>query len=226
MSGVRRPGSVLFDLDGTLVDTAPDMAAALNILLNEEHREAIPYQCIRPEVSNGAKGLLRLGFGIESHQPDYDRLRLRFLSIYESHLSVRSKLFEGMEYVLLQLEQNEIPWGVVTNKPGWLTAPLLDALDLSTRARCIVSGDTCEKAKPHPMPLLHAAKLLGQSAATCLYVGDAPRDVEAARAAGMAVFVAAYGYLETGSEPSTWGADALLEHPRDLITLTLPGNAL
>jgi phosphoglycolate phosphatase len=216
---MQRPGSILFDLDGTLVDTAPDMAAALNFLLLEERLEAIAYERIRPQVSNGARGLLRLGFGVDDQHPDYERLRLRFLSLYESNLSVNSRLFEGMEQVLSHLEQYDIPWGVVTNKPGWLTSPLLAALNLLDRARCVVSGDTCEKAKPHPMPLLYAAELLGQAAAACLYVGDALRDVEAARAAGMPVFVAAYGYLETGSEPAQWGADALLQHPRDLLKI-------
>jgi len=216
---MERPGSILFDLDGTLVDTAPDMAAALNLLLLEERKQAIAYERIRPQVSNGARGLLRLGFGIDIEHPDYERLRLRFLSLYESNLSVNSRLFEGMEHVLSHLEQQDIPWGVVTNKPGWLTSPLLAALNLLDRAHCVVSGDTCEKAKPHPMPLLYAADLLGQEAFACLYVGDALRDVEAARAAGMPVFVAAYGYLETGSEPAQWGADALLRHPRDLLKI-------
>ena len=215
-----RPGSVLFDLDGTLVDTAPDMARALNRLLAEEGRQALEYPLIRPQVSNGARGLLKLGFELDIDHRDFDRLRERFLSLYASALADESRLFEGMDTVLARLEQADIPWGIVTNKPSWLTLPLLTELGILERAQCVVSGDTCTHAKPHPMPLLHAASNLGLDAVTCLYVGDAQRDVEAARAAGMPVMVAIYGYLEPGSLPDQWGADALLAQPTDLLALS------
>jgi 2-phosphoglycolate phosphatase len=213
------PSSVLFDLDGTLVDTAPDMAFALNQLLVERGRSPLPYENIRPQVSNGARGLLGLGFSIDSPHPDYDPLRKRFLELYQRDLCVHSRLFDGMEEVLQSLEQRGISWGIVTNKPGWLTEPLVQALGINARAACVVSGDTCERSKPHPAPLLHAAKIIGTVAARCLYVGDAIRDIEAARAAGMSVIAAQYGYLEEGTDPASWGADALATHPLELLSL-------
>jgi 2-phosphoglycolate phosphatase len=219
MSISSRPLSILFDLDGTLVDTAPDMAFALNQLLAEHGRPSLPYERIRPQVSNGARGLLGLGFGIDTQDLEYDGLRQRFLDLYQRDLCARSRLFDGMNEVLLALENDGIVWGIVTNKPGWLTTPLVQALGITERAGCVVSGDTCAKAKPHPMPLLHAAQILGIEAANCLYVGDAIRDVEAARAAGMPVVAAQYGYLEPGSDPGLWGADALATHPTDLLAL-------
>lgn len=219
MSPDYRPLSVLFDLDGTLVDTAPDMAAALNQLLAENGKPGLPYESIRPHVSNGARGLLGLGFEIDTPHPEYDRLRQRFLDLYESDLSTHSRLFEGMDEVLAVLEAHGIIWGIVTNKPGWLTMPLVEALNIHNRAACVVSGDTCERAKPHPMPLLHAASSIGLEAADCLYIGDAARDIEAARAAGMPVIAAGYGYLEPGSDPNLWGADAMAAHPLELLRL-------
>ncbi|MCW8844597.1 MAG: phosphoglycolate phosphatase [Gammaproteobacteria bacterium] len=219
MSIGPRPLSVLFDLDGTLVDTAPDMAFALNQLLAEHGRPSLAYESIRPQVSNGARGLLGLGFGIDVPHPDYDGLRQRFLDIYQRDLCVHSSLFDGMNEVLEALENDGIIWGIVTNKPGWLTTPLVQALGISERAACVVSGDTCARAKPHPMSLLHAADLLGLEVASCLYVGDAIRDVEAARAAGMRVVAAEYGYLEPETDPRHWGADALASHPLELLAI-------
>jgi len=211
--------SVLFDLDGTLVDTAPDMAYALNQLLAEHGKPDLPYESIRPHVSNGARGLLGLGFDIDTPHPEYEELRQRFLKLYESDISTRSRLFEGMDEVLDVLESQGIIWGIVTNKPGWLTMPLVEALDIHKRAACVISGDTCERAKPHPMPLLHAAQSMGLKAESCLYVGDAARDIDAAKAAGMPVIAAGYGYLEPGSDPSQWGADAMASHPLELLQL-------
>jgi 2-phosphoglycolate phosphatase len=219
MSPDYRPMSVLFDLDGTLVDTAPDMACALNQLLAEHGKPGLPYESIRPHVSNGARGLLGLGFDIDTPHPEYEGLRQRFLNLYESDISTHSKLFEGMDEVLDVLESQGIIWGIVTNKPGWLTMPLVEALNIHTRAACVISGDTCERAKPHPMSLLHAAQIIGLKAENCLYVGDAARDIDAARAAGMPVIAAGYGYLEPGSDPSQWGADAMASHPLELLQL-------
>jgi phosphoglycolate phosphatase len=219
MSINSRPSSVLFDLDGTLVDTAPDMAFALNQLLAQQDKAPLPYDVIRPQVSNGARGLLGLGFGIDVPHPDYENLRRRFLELYQEDLCVHSRLFEGMEEVLQTLERCGVSWGIVTNKPGWLTTPLVKALGIHERAACVVSGDTCKEAKPDPMPLLHAANIVGMKAANCLYVGDAIRDVQAARAAGMPVVAAQYGYLEAGSDPTQWGADALASHPLEILSL-------
>lgn len=214
-----RPLSVLFDLDGTLIDTAPDMAFALNRLLAERGKPDLPYESIRPHVSNGARGLIGLGFNMDIPHPEYETLRQRFLDLYQSDLSTHSRLFEGMDEVLNVLESQGIIWGIVTNKPGWLTGPLVEALNIHQRAACVISGDTCERAKPHPMPLLHAAQSIGLKAENCLYVGDAARDIEAARAAGMPVIAAQYGYLVPGTDPSQWGADAVAMHPLDLLQL-------
>ena len=185
---------VLFDLDGTLLDTAPDMIAALNQLRAEHNATALPYDLARTQVSHGSSGLVRLGFP-ELQGEAFEQLRLRFLDLYTARLTNETALFEGFEVVLATLEQRAMPWGIVTNKPAFLTDPLLAALGLDRRAGAVVSGDTLPQRKPHPAPLLLAASQLQLPPATCLYVGDAERDVQSARAAGMPVLVARYGYL-------------------------------
>lgn len=205
--------AVLFDLDGTLVDTAPDLAYAVNATLAEEGLAPLPYAHIRPQVSNGSTALTRLAFGIEPDHPSFEPRRARLLDIYRENIARESRLFPGTDALLECLERWGLRWGVVTNKPAWLTEPLLEELGLAARAACIVSGDTTARRKPHPEPLLHAARLVGADTAACLYVGDAERDVAAARGAGMVALVAAFGYLEPGAQPSTWGAAALLDSP-------------
>lgn len=207
---------VLFDLDGTLIDTAPDMAAALNELLSAEGREPLPFADIRPHVSHGAAGLLRLGFGLEGDSAEISRLRTSFLDRYQANLAGASRPFPGIAELLQRIEDEGHAWGVVTNKPGWLTEPLLRLLGLDTRAAVIVSGDTLEQRKPDPAPLLHACNQTGHAPARCVYVGDAERDVAAGIAAGMDTFVALYGYLGPDDRPGDWGASALLEQPADL----------
>ncbi len=208
---------LLLDLDGTLLDTAPDMAQALNRLRQEQGQEALPTAVIRPWVSHGAVGLLKVGFGLEPTAPHFEDLRRRFLDIYQADLATDTRLFPGMDEVLRRLESRNLPWGVVTNKPGWLTEPLLKALGLCRRAACIVSGDTTPNRKPHPEPLLHACRLTGVAAAHCLYVGDAERDIQAGVGAGMATVVARYGYLADHETPEGWGADGLVDHPAELL---------
>lgn len=210
MSAVRPVQAVLFDLDGTLADTAPDLAYALNQVLAEQGRAPLPYAAIRPEVSHGSQGLLRLGFGLEETDRAYAPLRLRLLDIYQANLARATRLFPGMEQVLTELEARAIAWGVVTNKPAWLTEPLLEALGLRARAACVVSGDTLPQRKPDPVPMLLACRQAGCAAAACLYVGDAQRDVEAGRRAGMTTLVALYGYLGAADRPHDWGADGLI----------------
>jgi len=207
---------VLFDLDGTLLDTAPDMAGALNRLLVDEGMEALPFERIRPHVSHGALRLVRLAFG-EPDKDRFERLRGRFLEIYRADIAVHTRLFDGFDLVLEALETAGLRWGIVTNKPGWLTAPLLGALGLATRSGCVVSGDTLAERKPHPMPLLHAAALLGLEARECAYLGDAERDVQAARNAGMIPLVAGFGYLDAGEDPGAWRPDAVFGRPADLL---------
>ncbi len=207
---------VLLDLDGTLLDTAPDMAEALNRLRLDEGLEELPYERIRPYVSHGALRLVRLGFG-EPDAARFEDLRQRFLDHYRADIARRTRMFDGFEDVLATLETAGMPWGIVTNKPGWLTIPLLEALGLASRCGCIVSGDTLAQRKPHPMQLLHAAAILGLAPRECVYVGDAERDVQAARNAGMIPLVAGFGYLEAGEDPAAWNPEAVMWKPADLL---------
>lgn len=213
----RRGGlrGVLFDLDGTLLDTAPDMAAALNRLLSDEGLPQLPFDRIRPHVSHGALQLVRLAFG-EPDATRFEELRHRFLVRYREGLAHRTRLFDGFGTVLTALEAAGLRWGIVTNKPGWLTVPLLEQLGLAARSGCIVSGDTLAERKPHPLPLLHAAALLGLEPRDCVYVGDSERDVQAARNAGMIPLVAGFGYLD-GEDPAAWRPDAVFGRPTDLL---------
>ena len=207
---------VLLDLDGTLLDTAPDMAEALNRLRQDEGLEELPFERIRPHVSHGALRLVRLGFG-EPDATRFEDLRRRFLDHYRADIASRTRMFDGFEGVLSALEEAGLKWGIVTNKPGWLTVPLLEALDLARRCGCIVSGDTLAERKPHPMQLLHAAALLGLMPRECVYVGDAERDVQAARQAGMIPVVAGFGYLDAGEDPSAWQPDAVIGKPAEIL---------
>ncbi len=216
MSASQPIRAVLLDLDGTLLDTAPDMANALNLLRSERGAPVLPYQAIRPHVSHGAAAMIRLGFPDATDEQVVD-LRARFLELYREHLAAGTRLFDGFEQVLATLEGRGIPWGIVTNKPAFLTEPLLAALELQKRAACVVSGDTVGQRKPHAAPMLHAAKLLAREPEHCLYVGDAQRDVQAARAAGMRVLVALFGYLAESDRPESWAADALIATPAALL---------
>lgn len=207
----------LFDLDGTLVDTAPDLADALNRTRANHDLPPLPFEAIRPTVSLGAAAMLRAGFGVAEADADFIPLRDEFLALYRDGVARRSRLFPGMEQVLARLEENGVPWGIVTNKSGWLTDPLAQALGLDARTRCIVSGDAVEQPKPHPAPLLHACKLLECAPQEALYVGDAKRDMEAGRKAGMTTIVAAYGYIEAGENPADWQADGLIRHPVEIL---------
>ena len=218
--------TVLFDLDGTLADTAPDLAYALNRVLEEQGRATLPFEAIRPVVSHGGLALTRLGFGIEPEHPDFAPLRQRLLDIYHDNLARKTRLFPGMAELLDSIEQAGMNWGVVTNKPAWLTDPLLAALGLSERAACIVSGDTCANRKPHPEPILHACHLADSLAHQCLYVGDAQRDIEAGRRAGMPTLVALFGYIGADDRPREWNADALSETPQSIWEWIVARNGL
>jgi phosphoglycolate phosphatase len=216
MSGRRGLRGVLLDLDGTLLDTAADMAEALNRLRAAEGLEPMPFERIRPLVSHGAPRLIRVAFG-DPEAGRYESLRARFLDFYRGALAVHTRVFDGFDSVLHAVEGAGMRWGVVTNKPGWLAVPLLEALGLTPRCGCIVAGDTLSERKPHPLPLLHAAGLLGLRPGECVYVGDAERDVQAARNAGMIPLVAGFGYLDEGDDPSAWQAEAVFARPEELI---------
>ena len=208
--------TVLFDLDGTLIDTAPDMANALNLLLLEQGMAELPYHSIRPVVSNGSVALVKLGFGDIDDAERMDYLKQRYLDIYQAHLCEDSKLFDGMSELLTLIESLDMNWGVVTNKPGWLTNPLMEQIGLFERAACIVSGDTTQNRKPHPEPMYHACLAAGSEAEHCIYVGDARRDIEAGNNAGMKTLVAMYGYIGDWENTDDWGADGKIEQPKEV----------
>jgi N-acetyl-D-muramate 6-phosphate phosphatase len=214
---MTRVKSVLFDLDGTLVDTAPDLGRALNLLRARHGLVPLLDELIRPQASHGARGLLSLGFGIGPENGQFGPLREEFLQLYADNISRHSRPFKGVLDMLAQLEAMGILWGVVTNKPARFTEPLLSILDLADRATCIVSGDTCPLPKPHPCPLLHAAKEIGHEPEECLYVGDAARDIEAAVAANMPALVAMWGYLDPTDQPQDWGAHGLIDTPSQIL---------
>jgi 2-phosphoglycolate phosphatase len=207
--------AVLFDLDGTLADTAPDMARTVNLMRTNRGLAPVAAEVVRPHVSQGARGMITSAFGIGTDHADFTAMRAEFLDLYAGNLCIDTRLFPGMEELLARLDGEAIAWGVVTNKFERFAKPLIEALGLAGRAAVVIGGDTCARAKPFPDPLLYAASALGVDPALTLYVGDDERDVQAARAAGMPVVVAGYGYLG-GSAPATWGADAILDSPAHL----------
>lgn len=211
--------AVLFDLDGTLADTARDLGGALNRLLVEERREALPLDVIRPHVSGGARALLRAGFGLMPDDPTYTAFQQRFLAHYEAAICVDTVLFDGIADLLDELDALAIPWGIVTNKSQRFTLALTTALGLRDRAACLVSGDSCPRAKPDAGPLLMASSLTGTLPARTLYVGDDLRDVHAGKAAGMKTVAVAYGYLGDGLPITQWGADHIVEDPAEILKL-------
>jgi len=208
--------AVLFDLDGTLADTAPDLGGAANTLLQEEGQLPKALETLRPWTSQGVRGLLWAGFGIDSTHPDYDRLAQRFLDIYAGRLCDDTRLFAGVPELLDNLEGMGLSWGIVTNKRRRFTDPLVELLALSQRTPCVVSGDTTAEAKPSPLPILHACQLLHCTPDRALYVGDDRRDIIAGRAAGCMTVAVSYGYLGDSGPLHTWGADLIIDHPAEL----------
>ena len=217
--GKKQTHGILFDLDGTLVDTAPDLANALNYLLEQENETPLPFEQIRPHASHGTVALIKVGFGIDESDSRFERFRQEIIDHYLEHIADESALFEGMVSVLEQLEQNAHPWGVVTNKPGFLTQPLLEQLNLWDRAAVVVSGDTLKQRKPDPTPLLYACEQIGSRPEASIYVGDAERDISAGRAAGMHTITAHYGYIADDDNPTSWRADREVTHASQLTTL-------
>ena len=209
--------AILFDLDGTLADTAADLAGALNRLRAEHRLPPLPPDVTRPHTSSGARGLLNVGFDLGPEDPRYAAMRERFLDLYEASLCVHTRLFDGMPELLGELERRAIAWGIVTNKPRRFTEPLVERLDLYRRAACVVSGDTTARPKPAPDPLLYAAHAVGVAPEACLFVGDDLRDIQSARAAGMAVIAAGWGYLGIDGDPRGWGADAVVDRPAEVL---------
>nr|WP_315481407.1 HAD-IA family hydrolase [uncultured Undibacterium sp.] len=211
------PKAVLFDLDGTLADTAPDLAAAVNLMRIKRNLDAAPYLSLRPFASAGARGLIGAGFQIPPEHPEYESMRLEFLANYESAIAVHSKLFSGVKELLHGLDQLHVTWGIITNKAERFTTPLIPQIGLENAA-CVISGDTTAHAKPHPEPLLEAARRIQISPSECWYVGDDLRDIQAAQAANMTSIAAAWGYCGA-MEPTHWKADAILDSPLELLEL-------
>jgi N-acetyl-D-muramate 6-phosphate phosphatase len=209
--------AILFDLDGTLLDTAPDLVATLNALLTAHHLSPLAFKAVRPFISEGVQGLLRRGFPFSEKDSRFESLREEFLDYYAKHLCDNTKWFAGIETVLENLITQKLPWGIVTNKAMVFTEKLVDHFPLLRQAHCIVSGDSVTHCKPHPEPLLYACWSLHCLPEHCVYVGDARRDVEAAQAAGMASLVATYGYLPLEDPVGTWNASGLLDTPHSLI---------
>lgn len=212
-----RPRAVLFDLDGTLADTAPDLALAANRMLRARGLPEVPVAALRPFASSGARGMLGVAFQVTPDAPSYEELKAEFLALYAEALAVHSTLFDGITALLSALEAGGLAWGIVTNKAERLTAPLLPFVGLS-HAACVVCGDTTPHAKPHPAPLLEAARRLSLDPARCWYVGDDLRDIAAGRAAGMRTVAITWGY-SGASAPSSWGADHLIDAPSALLAL-------
>ncbi|NMP31392.1 HAD-IA family hydrolase [Thalassotalea sp. M1531] len=204
---------VLFDLDGTLLDTANDLGEALNFVLSQHNLPTVAREKYRPVASDGAKGLLELGFKDKLSQYDYEALRKEFLNYYQKNIAVHTCLYSGINDLIAYLDENNIPWGIVTNKPINLTNALLPSFTELSNAQSILGGDSLPQRKPHPAPLLQAAKEIGVAPSDCIYVGDAPRDIEAGNRANMFTVIAKWGYIENLNEIDEWLANIKIDHP-------------
>ena len=208
---------VLFDLDGTLLDTAPDLINALNHVLSLEGKSTLPYETVRNTISGGGVALILLGFGSQQNELDLHRRYKIFLDYYAKNICVDTTFFQGIENVLDELEQVGIAWGVVTNKASDLTKPLMDAIGLSKRASSVISGDTLPQKKPSPEPMYLAASECGVLTTECIYIGDAKRDIDAANRAGMTSLIASYGYIGSEDQPETWQANGIIQNPEEIL---------
>lgn len=210
--------AVLFDLDGTLIDSAPDLGAAADRMRTERGLPSLPLEAYRPMAGAGARGMLGVAFGITPDHPEFADLKEEFFRNYEACMTVRTRVFDGVAELIDTLVARRLAWGVVTNKSMRFTGPLTRAMPLFASAGAVIGGDSTPHAKPHPAPLLEAARLLGLGASDCVYVGDDLRDVQAGRAAGMPTIAATYGYLGT-TDVSAWGADCHIQTPLALLPL-------
>ncbi|HEY9207581.1 HAD family hydrolase [Acidovorax soli] len=211
--------AVLFDLDGTLIDSAPDLGAAVDKMRTDRGMPSLPSDRYRPMAGAGARGMLGEAFGLTPEHPDYAAYREEFFVNYERRMTHLTTVFDGISPLIEQLLQRQMAWGVVTNKSARFTGPLTLAMPLFSTASAVVSGDTTPHAKPHPAPLLEAASRLGLDPGLCIYVGDDERDIAAGRAAGMGTVAATYGYLGARANPSQWGAQAVINSPAELLQL-------
>ncbi len=220
MTGLREGiRAVLFDLDGTLIDSAPDLAGTGNDMRKARGLPPLAYEVFRPMVGAGARGMLGVALQAKPEDDGFEALREEFLARYEARMTQETQVFDAMRPVLGALQANAVPWGIVTNKAERFTLPLVRALSIHENAAAIVGGDTTPHSKPHPAPLLEAARRMGLAPESCVYVGDDLRDVQAGHAAGMATVAAAWGYLGQGEPITAWGADHVIERPGDLLNL-------
>ena len=210
---------VLFDLDGTLIDSAPDLGAAADKMRTDRGLASLPLAQYRPMAGAGARGMINVAFGLTPLDADFENLKEEFFVNYETCMTERTYAFEGVVELIAQINQAGLKWGVVTNKSARFTLPLTQAMPLFATAQTIISGDTTPHAKPHPAPLLEAARRIGVNPVRCVYVGDDERDILAGRAAGMPTVAALYGYLGTALDVSKWKADATIVSPIDLLQL-------
>jgi len=208
--------AVLFDLDGTFADTAPDLSYAINLMREARGLPPVPAEKTRPVTSSGARGLLGAGFGITPDHAEFAAMRVEFLNLYEANLCRETCLFEGIAELVQALETRGLTWGIVTNKAERFALPLMRLLGYSARAACVIGGDTTGRLKPHPEPLYAAASAIHIAPERCIYMGDDQRDVQAGKAAGMKTIAVRYGYLH-GSDPVSWGADAVIDTPLDIL---------
>ncbi|MBT9460274.1 MAG: HAD-IA family hydrolase [Rugosibacter sp.] len=220
----QQPAAIFFDLDGTLADTAPDLAGALNRLRAERNLPPLPLSTLRPFVSAGARGLLAAGLSLQPTDSGYLAAQTRFLALYEQHIDDKTQLFEGIAECLDHLDNMGLPWGIVTNKALRFARPLIAGLNLTHRTACLIGSDSTPTPKPHPAPLLLAAKITQVSALQCLYIGDDERDIIAAHAANMTAVAAAWGYLGSDKPVSDWGADITLDSPKDISRMVTPNR--
>jgi 2-phosphoglycolate phosphatase len=215
-SGVR---AVLFDLDGTLIDSAPDLGAAADKMRVDRGLPSLPLEQYRPMAGAGARGMLGIAFGMTPDHADFPAMREEFFVNYENAMTARTYAFDGISQLIGQLRERGLAWGVVTNKSMRFTGPLTKGMSLFATAAAVVGGDSTPHAKPHPEPLFEAARRLDLSPASCIYVGDDERDVVAGRAAGMGTVAATYGYLGSNADTRLWGADARIDSPLELLSL-------
>ena len=217
MTSIAKPKAVLFDLDGTLIDSAPDLGAAADKMRTDRGLVSLDEALYRPLAGSGARGMLSIAFGMTESHPDYEDFKNEFLDNYQQAMTVKTTVFDGVADMLLRLQQSGLLWGVVTNKSERFTIPLSQQMALFETAGAVVSGDTTPHAKPHPAPLFEAAKRLNLPAQACWYVGDDERDIVAGKAAGMVTVAANYGYLGAEADVLRWGADFVIHHPLELV---------
>jgi len=217
----KQYSAILFDLDGTLLDTANDLGAALNYVLSKYNMAEVSKELFRPVASDGAKGLLQLGFGEHLIDYDYETLRYEFLNYYQENMAVHTCFYPGIEDLLVNLIDNNIPWGVVTNKPIGLTLDLLTQFSIFSHCQSIIGGDSLKEKKPHPAPLLYACKEMNVDASRCVYVGDAIRDIEAGNAAQMYTVIAQWGYILDKNSCRNWQSDLIAVDVKEILKIIL-----